>query len=421
MRKMIVRKIAVAVSAGCVVAGLGAAALASTVGLSSAAAAQPITLRTGSLKVGVALAAEAADPWENAKAVRSADGVLSSDHMLQAQSLMGWGVGNPEPSPGVYNWGGLARRFAQITRTGGTPVLTLCGAPDWMAGHKAGETDWARLGEAPTPSHYQAFARLAAAAARRFPQVHYFQVWNELKGFWDQKNNNWSIADYTRLYNDVYRAIKAVNPNDKVGGPYVVMASYDHAVKGAAISGPWGAVDPRATQAVKYWLDHKVGADFISVDADDEPTWGAPATGAVGATAKLSAVDDWLRANTSLPIWWSEVYVQPEGSRWSSGRQAAMMTVALSRISTSGAAVALLWGPEADGQPRILGYLWSSCQSADGGRPTPLAASFEAWNKARQAGRRETILVDPDGTALRWSKGTSHLSLQAWQVVYGAT
>jgi hypothetical protein len=414
---MIMRKVAVLAAAGLAAAAAGAVALAGTVGTVPAPAPKPIVLSTSTVKVGVALAANAADSWENGKAVASADRVLEQDPMYQAQSLMGWGVGNPEPSPGVYDWTGLDQRFAQIAKTGGTPILTLCGAPDWMAGHKAGETDWARLGEAPTPANYKAFAQLAAAAARRYPQVHYFQVWNELKGFWDARSSTWNIRSYTELYNDVYRAIKAVNPADQVGGPYVVMASYAHAVNGAAIRGAWGAVDPRATAAIEYWLRHKVGADFVSIDGDDEPTWGTPATGAVAATAKFAAVDAWLRARTTLPIWWSEFYVQPIGSRWNAGRQAALLTIALSRIGASGASVALLWGPEADGQPRVLGYLWTSCRSASGGRPTPLAASFRSWNAAALADRRETIVIDAGSTPTHVAP---HDSLTAWQIDYGA-
>jgi hypothetical protein len=138
----------------------------------------------------------------------------------------------------------------------------------------------------------------------------------------------------------------------------------------------------------------------------------------VAATAKFGAVDAWLRAHTSLPIWWSEFYVQPLGSRWDAGQQAALLTVALGRIGASGASVALLWGPEADGQSRLLGYLWTSCRTASGGRPTPLAASLRSWNEAAGAQRSETIVVNPGSGASRWTKGTAPVSLRAWQIVY---
>ena len=68
--------------------------------------------------------------------------------------------------------------------TGGTKIITLCGAPDWMKGGKAGQTDWNKLEVAPTPNHYADFAQLAKQIALRYPDVQYFQVWNELKGMW---------------------------------------------------------------------------------------------------------------------------------------------------------------------------------------------------------------------------------------------
>jgi hypothetical protein len=384
----------------------------------TAGAAGPMVLSTGPLRVGVTLAQRAADPWESPPAVARARALLASQPVYQAQNLMGWGVGNPEPSPGVYDWSGLDRRMAQITATGGTSVITLAGAPDWMAGHAPGETDWSRLGEAPTPAHYGAFADLAAAVARRYPSVHVFQVWNELDGFWDARTETWDTAAYTRLYNDVYRAIKAVDPLDRVGGPYVVMTSYAQrgAAPGAVIKGPWGAVDPRDTDALDYWFRHAVGADFVAVDADSAPTWGRPVTSAVAATAKFAAVDEWIRTRTGLPIWWSEFYVQPDGSRWSPAQQAAVLTVAMARMAASGASVALLWGPEADGQGAVLGYLWTSCERPDGGRATPLAASILAFD--RRGSRQATILVNPGASTRRWSGTTPDVVLGPWQVVY---
>jgi hypothetical protein len=399
------------------------------------AVASALVVETGGLQVGTTLAQRAADAWESPSAVGRARSFLRAHPMDENQSIMGWGVGNPEPSPGVYDWSGLDRRLAEVAATGGTPVVTLAGAPDWMAGHPAGETDWARLGEAPTPAHYEDFAHLAAAVARRYPQVHHFQVWNELDGFWDATTRTWDIAAYTRMYDDVYRAVKAVDPDDEVGGPYVVMDSFARAAQapGSVISGPWGAVDPRATSALLWWLDHCVGADFVAVDADSAPTYGAPAgavppeagadrgrssTGtpsAVADTAKFAAVDDWLRSRTHLPIWWSEFYVQPTGSRWDPAQQAAVLTVAMARMASSGASVALLWGAEADGQGPVLGYLWSSCTTAAGGRPSPLAASIASFDASRR--RRRPILVD-DGEAGRWRHGSTAIDLSAWQVVY---
>jgi hypothetical protein len=72
---------------------------------------------------------------------RRARCLLAARPMVQNQHLMGWGAGNPEPAPGQYDWGSLDARVDLIRRTDGTPVLTLCCAPDWMKGGRAGTPD----------------------------------------------------------------------------------------------------------------------------------------------------------------------------------------------------------------------------------------------------------------------------------------
>ncbi len=152
------------------------------------------------------------------------------------------------------DWTTLDRRVALIERSGGTPVITLCCAPDWMKGGRAGETDWTRLEVAPDPAHFGDFAALAAAVARRYPTVEYFQVWNELKGFFDPATNRWDAGGYTELYNRVYDAGKRVRPDARVGGPYVVLESapadaQDHP---ADLAGTWGMIDQRGLDVVTY-------------------------------------------------------------------------------------------------------------------------------------------------------------------------
>ena len=66
---------------------------------------------------------------------------------IQNQHIMGWGGGNPEPSPGEYDWGSLDTRVEMMRRTGARMVITLCCAPDWMKGGEPGETDWSNLEE----------------------------------------------------------------------------------------------------------------------------------------------------------------------------------------------------------------------------------------------------------------------------------
>src|SRR5439155_9682723 len=178
-----------------------------------------------------------------------------------------------------------------------TPVITLCCAPDWMKGGRPGETDWTKLELAPTPAHYSDFATLSAAVARRYPSVRHFQVWNELKGFWDPVRQRWNYEGYTRLYNAVYAALKAVDPRLQVGGPYVVMQSFSsRAAAGddaATLSGRWGVMDQRALDVVRYWLSHKRGADFLVVDGGSQARDRDLVTDQVAGTGKFAAVTAW--------------------------------------------------------------------------------------------------------------------------------
>ncbi len=171
------------------------------------------------LTVGVTHTQTSPDSWNRRGAVASARDILESVAPIQNQHLMGWGALNPEPSPGVYEWGSLDRRMEGIVDMGAEPVLTLCCAPDWMKGGAPGATDWGQLEVAPTPEHYDDFARLAQEAALRYPEVRHFIVWNELKGFYDSENNEWDAAGYTDLYNRVYTAVKEVRPDALIGGP----------------------------------------------------------------------------------------------------------------------------------------------------------------------------------------------------------
>ncbi|MFC7762176.1 hypothetical protein ACFQY4_32160 [Catellatospora bangladeshensis] len=226
--------------------------------------------------MGVTHAQYSIDGWSNAEARASAKAVLTATATYQNQHIMGWGALNPQPRPGVYDWSSLDKRMALIRSTGGTPVITLCCAPDWMKGGQAGETDWKRLEAAPDRRHYRDFAELAAAVARRYPDVTHYQVWNELKGFWDEKSNRWDAAAYTDLYNAVYDALKAVDPAIAVGGPYVVLDTWSGGRAGghaSCLAGDWGS----STSA--GWTSSTTGCGTSAGRTSSRSTRGwAPAT-----------------------------------------------------------------------------------------------------------------------------------------------
>lgn len=261
--------------------------------------------------------------------------------------IMGFGVDNPMPAPGQYDWSSLDARMSLVRRSGATPVITLCCAPDWMKGGQAGATDWNQLETAPRTEHFGDFAALSVAVAKRYPYVRYFLVWNELKGFFRTDLNRWDQESYTTFYNTVYSALKSHDARLSVGGPYVVMENWsrpDVASHASSVTGPWGVVDQRSLDVVEYWLDNARGADFVTIDGGsgtkDRGVNGDPA----GAVEFFGAVSRWLRARTDLPIWWGEWYAEtPSGD---AGQRAAVLRQAVAVMRRDQVAVALLWWSE---------------------------------------------------------------------------
>lgn len=330
----------------------------------------PVTPTSAQFSYGFDFAQEGpyADSKDPAPAVSSARDVLTDlPGLLEVVPIMDWGLPSPEPSPGIFNFAALAARINLIRSTGGTPVITLCAAPRWMTAASGPEA-------APTPIHYQDFARLAAKIAQSFPQVKYFVVWNEFKGFWNSAAHQWEIGMYTDMYNDVYTAIKNVRPDALVGGPYAPIAPHAVPQPGTLPSTPhgaWGYLDQRVLNAVSYWLAYKAGADFIAVDGPDYPKSG-PIASPLTATIKYAAADRWLRDRTSLPIWWMESPIQPANSGWSANQAAAIRIATLVQMAGSGARAGLQWQPQ-DGAGMPDEGLWTATSSPSGGQPTVLA------------------------------------------------
>jgi hypothetical protein len=351
-----------------------------------------------SLAVGVTHTQYSIDDWDDADARAAATTVLAATATYQNQHIFGWGALNPEPRPGVFDWASLDRRMRLIGSAGGRPVITLCCAPDWMKGGPPGTSDWSRLHVAPSPQHYRDFAQLAVAVARRYPQVRHFLVWNEMKGFWNDRENRWDYEAYTRFYNTVYDALKQAVPGVAVGGPYVVVDVWADSAAGgrpSTLAGACGTVDRRSLDVLAYWLRYKHGADFVAVDGGSVSRDGGPVASTTVNSAVFGAITRWLRHHTSLPVWWSEFHV---GQADSAGQAQLVATVVagLLHMADEGAAAALVWQPQAmageDGvRPPAL---WTSTQAAGGGRPLALADAL-AW--------MQQVLADPqDGDPVSW-------------------
>jgi hypothetical protein len=255
---------------------------------------------------------------------------------------------------------------------GTVPVITLCAAPDWMKGGEPGKTDWSKIEVAPVPAHFANFAELAATIARRYPDVRYYQVWNEFKGFWDREHNNWNFEQYTRMYNLVYDALKAVNQEIRVGGPYLVIEGSGSEKGGWATEKP---IRARQWQVLDYWLKHKHGAEFFCIDrglrSSHDPNSYQEAEHR-SRTPLFGDVVRQIRQRTDLPIWYAEFYAAAREN--TPEESAAVNASVLLHMVRSGVAVALLWGPMG---PNGLGTaLFSDVRQPDGGTPTPLYAVF---------------------------------------------
>ena len=316
------------------------------------------------------------------------EGLLSkAGNVPQNQHIMGWGADNPEPVKGRYDFGALDRRVDFMRASGATPVITLCCSPDWMKGGRSGadRTDWsqAALETAPTPDHYADFAALAATVARRYPDVTHFIVWNEFKGFWNDAEARWDYEGYTRMYNLVYAALKKVDRNIMVGGPYLVMDSVDprDANASATVKGPWGAMDRRVLDAFGYWNRHRAGADFVVVDGSSYTRDDEMLPDEFGATAKLTAVGEWVRKQTGdLPLWWAEYYVEPaapadgkdERAGWTEAHRVAVQAAGMIAMVKGGASSGFYWNPEDEKGATCPGCLWTPTHGAAGGTALPM-------------------------------------------------
>jgi hypothetical protein len=383
------------------------------------------TKQEAPLELGVTHTQKSLDDTEPAEARKRGMDILAGDSAIwQNHHLMGFGTDNPEPEPGAYDWSTLDRRMKLTEETGQRSMLTLCCAPDWMKGGEAGDTDWDELETAPRPEHFADFARLAAEAVKRYPQVERVVVWNELKGFWDSSSERWDYEGYTELYNQVYRAVKAARPDVQVGGPYVVLISLDQGNEDASstVTGPWGAADQRTLDVVDYWLKNNVGADFLAVDTASNKR-NQEGLDPLDGARKFADLARWLQQRSTLPILWAEYYPEVpagEDDGPESPANAAVNLAAIAAMAESGTAGALLWGPQADdlGSPA----LWTDATEEDGGRPLPLTQAWQFLVPRLAAGGVEIGRSPsrPKLLAFRAADGVVVVNLSADQAELGA-
>jgi hypothetical protein len=348
-----------------------------------------VTAGRSSLAIGVTHTEHSLDEWGDPVAVNRGRTLVRRIARMQNQHIYGWGALNPEPRPGTFDWESLDRRVELMRADATTPVITLCCAPDWMTTLGTPTSTYPNL--PPTEEHVDDFARLAAAVARRYPEVRHFMVWNELKGFYDADRGRWDIEAYTRMYNAVYAALKQVDPAISVGGPYLVVEG----------TGSWdmGGVGPQAAdpltdadrELLRYWLDNATGADFVVIDRSVHPTHDHGRY----SRAQYLELTRWheriarqVRQMTSLPLWFAEDYFRNDPDwRFQAAGLASMLAAEL----RGGASASLRWGPQGTDDPDTRGNpqaLFSSTLHPGGGERFPAYRVYEAFARHFKPGTR---------------------------------
>lgn len=350
------------------------------------------------LLVGSTLTQHSLSPWGYPDAVARAKRLLRGATGVVNQHLYGWGTRNPNPAPGLYDFRSLDRRVGLMREIGGTPVITLCCAPDWMTGR--GEDTSAYPNLPPEPEHEAAFAGLARRVAERYPDVRRFVVWNEMKGLWRRDLNRWDVERYTRLYNTVYDALKSVNPRIRVGGPYLVVEGTGSRHLGARGWVSRSPITKRDRTVLNYFLAHARGLDFLAVDRKTTSTshdrHRYTNRQRLGLTRWFGVVTRKLRRLTRKPIWYVEDYFTEHADP---GLQAAGLASMLVEHVRAGVAVSLRWGPERNGANPFGGRtesLFSDTRLLGGGRPLP---AYRAYWLVHRYFRRGTRLVSASSSS----------------------
>jgi len=283
---------------------------------------------TSKLELGVTTTQYSLDAWGDATAIANGQKLLDGAVTYQNQFIYGWGVDNPNPSPGVYKWTRMDARMQMLRgRANAVPVFTLTGAPDWMTSQGTNTSNF-NLQSAPTAAHYDDFAELARQIALRYsspsnakPVLHY-QVWSELRGMFSSSLKNHDYVAYTTLYNKVYDALKSVNPNIKVGGPYMVLEGTG-STEDLGTPSAWYTGSPISTRQqafLDYWFKNKRGAQFISIDKGGKD-YNDPNSYTTEQRFKLLHwFGDAVRRLRALPgyagepVWWSEGFTWADTS-----------------------------------------------------------------------------------------------------------
>jgi xylan 1,4-beta-xylosidase len=200
----------------------------------------------------------------------------------------------------IYNFSYVDQIYDGLLANGVRPFVELSFMPNKLAAHEVLHAFWYKQDISP-PKDYQKWDDLITAFVKHLVDHYgidevarwYFEVWNEPNlDFWAGDPRQ---ATYFELYDHTARALKAVNPRLRVGGPATAQAAW-------------------ADAFIKHCADQNVPVDFVSshVYGNDkaEDVFGTheniPRNQMVCRAVKK--VHDQIQASAKpqLPLIWSE-------------------------------------------------------------------------------------------------------------------
>jgi hypothetical protein len=363
----------------------------------------------------------------NACAVSKVQSQIKQGIKYMNTPIMAWGLPDPWPDPSTPNptdWSSLDARIQTAIKLGETPVITLAEAPWWMKGEYEGHgktqlltvnDEWQDIAYSSRilDNKMSAWTHLVQAVAKRYMQppynVRYFQVWNELKGYFNPDTNSYDFTTspgkpdganathgYTYMYNQVYSTLMNVATSQhiaqqdiKIGGPYVAVQTWSNAQTSSnpsALVEQYGNFDQRPLDVLKYWLQHKTGAGFITFDAslENRDTMKILHQKPFDAADIFADTIKWIRSlnpklypgSTTLPIWLAEWYSWTETSGTSVTEDNALKAYTMMQFIQAGGGVTLSWNNFGNGASDF--GLWTSTQKAGGGQPRPWYFTYQS-------------------------------------------